>query len=1262
MKSRINGCKKFFVDEKNGIADEILLFYPETYLKNKDSEFYTSLNTNEIICEFIIKEKLGEGAFGSVRLGINKQTGEKVAIKILEKSRLTRNEDKIRLEREIEILKKLKHPNIVQLYSVIETEKQLFIIMEYIKGQELYQYILLKKRLQEDEACLFFQQIISGIEYLHKLKIAHRDIKSENIIIEQNTKTIKILDFGLSNIYGDKDDELLRTACGSPCYAAPEMLCGEMYKGRGVDIWSAGIVLFAMVCGYLPFEDDDNSELYKKIISGKFTISVNISNQARDLIYKILNTNPRKRINISQIKNHSWIKFYGNGLNNGKPIFNSGLFINKYVIPIDEDIIDDMEKIFHISKMKSRTAVLSNSSNDYTTLYYLILKQKINSGKKSVSDLKCDLFLNYIKDKRNLLSNYKNSLKYAINARKMGTEFEEEYLNNNNGILTKDSSNVKSQDNIFDITNINNSKTLNCKTPNYKSSLDFKINTNNKKKLDETNKNIKKSRSNNNYSISNDNNINKTKKKKKNYKINTENEREIINILDNIVPKTSKSKNNIGIKNAFNETNNNNNNEIDYDINNKKNINKFNLKIYNKTLSPIALKNKKYKKSNEKRNLKKKDMSEISLDNKNNKTSISLYKNSSNLIIEISKRGNKLQPRQRNENKKNVNSHDTIKEEKETKTIEAYKPEKEKEKEKEINTGISKEREYNKVNKSNNEFIIINKNEDKIIDIEDKTENNKINIKDDLIKIDSDLDKKFPINQKLNIQEQTLTILKVNDKYKYEPTLDSFSYPTINQEKNGMSYNNYIISQNILGETYSPQKDLNIKVSSNKRKIKIKNLNKKNNTQYKINKTKLIKTNSNTKFYDKKENKINNFYDNKYNTENLMDKSKKNDNINNIQINNNINSRDNKKKNGFYKKIGKIKRYLESNTTTNIFSHNDIKEKNKVRINKKIEKGKILIESIYHLTNNLSTFSDDQKLKKFDSENKKKIFQINNDIKLDNNIRNKKAKKYRNKKVHSIDYKLNINNNNSINERIKKKEETLIRINTINDYINNNYPYTSDKNNTNNNNKFSLKIKKNYKKINLKEEKELNINEYKSLYKNNSNEGNSGYLFKRNDNNYVLYPKKKILSSDINSPKNYDLYKKSKNNYIDYMELKNNNKKENNIISNNNIMIGLKKYFSYKEININENSYKDLEPFDLNCIFIMPRKILKEKLLNNLKNVKCRIKQIKPYKYNINSGDNKIKFEFYLPKNILGIVKFKKVKGNNKEYAYDIRRIMDKIK
>jgi len=143
------------------------------------------------------------------------------------------------------------HNNLIQLYSIIETKTTIYLIMEYANGGELFDYIDQRKKLTEQEACKFFRQIISGIEYLHKLGISHRDLKPENLLLDHN-KDIKIVDFGLSIIFNKS--ELLSTPCGSPCYAAPEMIQGLKYRGSNVDIWSCGIILYTMIVGYLPFE------------------------------------------------------------------------------------------------------------------------------------------------------------------------------------------------------------------------------------------------------------------------------------------------------------------------------------------------------------------------------------------------------------------------------------------------------------------------------------------------------------------------------------------------------------------------------------------------------------------------------------------------------------------------------------------------------------------------------------------------------------------------------------------------------------------------------------------------------------------------------------------------------------------------------------------------------------------------------------------------------------------------------------------------
>ena len=361
------------------------------------------------IGQFILGEKLGQGTFGIVVLAKHQITGEKVAIKILDKEKIIQEADKTRIEREIKILKNLRHNNIVHLYDIKETSNSLYIIMEYIQGKELFDYIVSKKRLSEIEACNFYQQIISGIEYLGKIRVVHRDIKPENLLLDNKNK-IKIVDFGLSNIY--PNNELLQTACGSPCYAAPEMINGELYKGLGADIWSSGIVLYAMLCGYLPFEDGDNEILYKKITDGKFKTPKYLSENCKDILHKILNVDPKKRYTIKQIKKHPWFNLINPRIN-----LSEGLLLNVYIVPIDEKIVEEMATKYKFNEDIVRANLISNKHNHTTTTYYLLLMKKIREGKKSVADLKSKEFLNYISNPVNLLSTYGNDLNMIIQIR-----------------------------------------------------------------------------------------------------------------------------------------------------------------------------------------------------------------------------------------------------------------------------------------------------------------------------------------------------------------------------------------------------------------------------------------------------------------------------------------------------------------------------------------------------------------------------------------------------------------------------------------------------------------------------------------------------------------------------------------------------------------------------------------------------------------------------------------------------------------------------
>lgn len=370
--------------------------------------------------QFIICEKIGQGTFASVRLGTHILTSEQVAIKILDKTKIKDNKDKNRIEREISVLKTLLHPNIVQLYTVITTPISINLIQEYIKGRNFSDYLASRGRLEEDEACKYFQQLISAVEYIHKNKVSHRDLKPENVIITKE-KDLKILDFGLSNFYYGKTT-LLETPCGSPYYAAPEMLQGNEYSGICVDIWSCGIILFVMLCGFLPFDADTHLNLYKKIINGKFVMPNYLSKLAKDFIGKILVTNPKKRFKTSQIKAHPWFNLKDKTNN-----YYKGIDLKSNIIPIDENIVKEMET-YGYDKKEVRENVLSNARNHISTSYYLLLKKKVRQGEDSVSYFKSPLYYQFILDPTNQLSYYNNDLAQVIKQRSSSKKDDEKEI------------------------------------------------------------------------------------------------------------------------------------------------------------------------------------------------------------------------------------------------------------------------------------------------------------------------------------------------------------------------------------------------------------------------------------------------------------------------------------------------------------------------------------------------------------------------------------------------------------------------------------------------------------------------------------------------------------------------------------------------------------------------------------------------------------------------------------------------------------------
>ena len=290
------------------------------------------------IGNYLIKRTLGQGTFGKVRLGIYLPTHEKVAVKILEKSKIREKDDEIRVKREFEMLTKFNHINVILVTEIFESYDSYYSVMEYCEGGELFNYIVKKKRLSEEESAFFYYQIINGLEYIHSLNMVHRDLKPENLLLTKD-HILKIIDFGLSNYFYDKN-KLLSTPCGSPCYASPEMVSGKKYNGFKIDIWSSGIVLYAMLCGFLPFEDKDNEILFKKIRKCKLEFPHHITLISKDLIKKILVTNPEKRISIKEIKRHPFFL-------KGKTIFYQTFSFKK----LPKDL--SLEKDYEINNIKT---------------------------------------------------------------------------------------------------------------------------------------------------------------------------------------------------------------------------------------------------------------------------------------------------------------------------------------------------------------------------------------------------------------------------------------------------------------------------------------------------------------------------------------------------------------------------------------------------------------------------------------------------------------------------------------------------------------------------------------------------------------------------------------------------------------------------------------------------------------------------------------------------------------------------------------------
>jgi len=341
---------------------------------------------DNIIGDYEIFEMVGKGSFATVWVGRNRITNCPVAVKQFTKNEINSNEVLATMHREISIMRMLNHPLIVDLYEVVETEDNIFMILEYVENDTLLEYVNMSSPIGENKARMFFAQIIAVMHYLHSEKrVVHRDLKAENVLLDRNGN-IRVIDFGLSNVLNQTTSSL-NTACGSSAYVAPEMLMNQPYT-QSADIWSAGILLYAINASHLPFEDKNVTRLIDKVLHESPVFPVGFSTHLTDLITKMLSKNPEQRITLEGIIQHPW--FTSDQM--GTPlVYNIGA-VDEYRMlsdplhfNLDESVLNQV-KSFGIDVSCLKEDIMLNKMTRATAAYRSIYKEKVTDSMVMLSD------------------------------------------------------------------------------------------------------------------------------------------------------------------------------------------------------------------------------------------------------------------------------------------------------------------------------------------------------------------------------------------------------------------------------------------------------------------------------------------------------------------------------------------------------------------------------------------------------------------------------------------------------------------------------------------------------------------------------------------------------------------------------------------------------------------------------------------------------------------------------------------------------------
>jgi serine/threonine protein kinase len=282
---------------------------PGVDLGGDANQFCTDESSIENIDNYIIGKRIGQGAYAVVRVGLHKLLNQKIAVKIYEKFKLLEPNRRKSVKREIKIMEKIDHECLAKLYEAFESHKQVFLIMEYVNGGSLHGYLKGKpnRQMAEIEAKFLWQQVVYGIHYLHQRNVTHRDIKLENVLLDETRTRVKLIDFGFSTCI--PHEKKVRIFCGTPSYMAPEIVSKVEYAGPPADIWALGVLLYALLCGRFPFKGANDKELYQNICKQDLPMQEHISRPAKQILLRIFHKNPEKRPSTKDLLRDPWLQF-----------------------------------------------------------------------------------------------------------------------------------------------------------------------------------------------------------------------------------------------------------------------------------------------------------------------------------------------------------------------------------------------------------------------------------------------------------------------------------------------------------------------------------------------------------------------------------------------------------------------------------------------------------------------------------------------------------------------------------------------------------------------------------------------------------------------------------------------------------------------------------------------------------------------------------------------------------------------------------------